>query len=171
MGNGVSTPVLGRKGSLTVFTDFGRTVPCSVAPASLSLTTRQVRPNFSKLLAMGKTYAEKLKDPRWQRKRLEIFQRDGFMCMSCTSEGETLHVHHRYYEKGLDPWDYTNEALVTLCEGCHERVTKLMSRLGAVLAPKDYLNLFFLITALEEAYAAGEDLCDIVEKYAGVTPT
>ena len=25
-------------------------------------------------------YVEKLKDPRWQRKRLEIMQRDGFRC-------------------------------------------------------------------------------------------
>jgi len=23
-------------------------------------------------------YSEKLKDPRWQKKRLEVFQRDGF---------------------------------------------------------------------------------------------
>ncbi len=30
-----------------------------------------------------------------------------------------LHVHHKYYVKGKLPWEYPNEALVTLCETCH----------------------------------------------------
>jgi hypothetical protein len=28
-----------------------------------------------------KTYSEKLRDPRWQKKRLQIFERDEFMCV------------------------------------------------------------------------------------------
>jgi hypothetical protein len=66
------------------------------------------------------SYAEKLKDPRWQRKRLEILQRDDFTCKKCGDKQTTLHVHHRRYFKGNDPWDYPNELLVTLCEDCHE---------------------------------------------------
>lgn len=65
-------------------------------------------------------YFEKLKDPRWQRKRLEIFQRDDFTCQSCGSKNKTLHAHHLCYFKGHDPWDYDNFFIITLCEDCHE---------------------------------------------------
>ena len=66
-----------------------------------------------------KTYAEKLKDPRWQRKRLEIMQRDDFQCRVCGDERKTLHVHHIRYIKGREPWEYKDFYFVTLCEGCH----------------------------------------------------
>jgi len=32
------------------------------------------------------TYAEKLKHPLWQRKRLEILNRDGFKCAQCVEK-------------------------------------------------------------------------------------
>ena len=67
-----------------------------------------------------KTYSEKLKDPRWQKKRLKILERDEFTCQSCFDSESTLHVHHRYYIRGAEPWGYPNEALQTLCESCHE---------------------------------------------------
>jgi peptidoglycan hydrolase CwlO-like protein len=66
-----------------------------------------------------KTYAEKLKDPRWQRKRLEIMARDSFACQVCQDETTTLHVHHIRYIKGREPWDYKDFYFVTLCETCH----------------------------------------------------
>jgi hypothetical protein len=69
---------------------------------------------------MSKTYAEKLKDPRWQRKRLEILERDKFTCRFCRSTEKTLHVHHRIYLKGRQPWDYEDHVFATLCEDCHE---------------------------------------------------
>lgn len=65
-------------------------------------------------------YLEKLKDPQWQKKRLEIFERDEWTCQICYDTEATLHVHHRLYLKDKEPWDYPNEALVTLCEECHE---------------------------------------------------
>jgi hypothetical protein len=67
-----------------------------------------------------KTYSEKLKDPRWQKKRLEILQRDGWACRRCGDKETTLHVHHRRYLPKRDPWDYDPEYLATLCEVCHE---------------------------------------------------
>jgi glutaredoxin len=63
------------------------------------------------------TYSEKLKDPRWQRKRLEIFQRDGFKCSYCNDKDSTLHVHHEQYQG--NPWEAPNEALKTACVHCH----------------------------------------------------
>lgn len=72
------------------------------------------------------TYSEKLRHPKWQKKRLEILQRDDFKCQSpgCFNEDKTLHVHHLDYEKDAEPWDYPNEWLITLCEDCHQQVTE-----------------------------------------------
>lgn len=66
------------------------------------------------------TYSEKLKDPRWQKKRLEILHRDDFRCVSCTCNHDTLHVHHLCYVPNTPPWGYDNDDLITLCESCHE---------------------------------------------------
>lgn len=68
-----------------------------------------------------KTYRELLRDPRWQRKRLETFQRDGWRCTRCKEKTVTLHVHHKYYIKELLPWDHPDDCLVTLCENCHDQ--------------------------------------------------
>jgi len=67
-------------------------------------------------------YQEKLKDPRWQKRRLEILQRDSWTCVGCAGTEKTLHVHHFWYEDNLDPWEYPDRCLVTLCESCHELV-------------------------------------------------
>lgn len=66
------------------------------------------------------SYAEKLKDSRWQRKRLEILQRDRWTCRFCGEKDKTLHVHHVFYFQGIDPWDYPNSLLITLCKDCHK---------------------------------------------------
>jgi hypothetical protein len=61
-----------------------------------------------------------LRDPRWQKKRLEVMQRDRFACQECDATDKTLNVHHCFYEYGNDPWEYPDQSLVTLCEECHE---------------------------------------------------
>ena len=65
-------------------------------------------------------YAQKLKDPRWQKKRLEILNRDEWTCQLCGSTTDTLAVHHKRYLIDTEPWDYPNKLLITLCETCHE---------------------------------------------------
>ena len=67
-------------------------------------------------------YRKKLLDPRWQKKRLEILNRDGFKCKYCGDSESTLHVHHKRYFAG-DPWDINNSCLVALCADCHEGET------------------------------------------------
>ncbi len=64
-------------------------------------------------------YAEKLKGPRWQKKRLDILNRENFKCQSCNNDKKTLHVHHLVYSKG-EPWDAPSETLECLCEWCHD---------------------------------------------------
>lgn len=79
-------------------------------------------------------YSEKLKDPRWQKKRLEVMQRDGFACVYCGDEKTTLNVHHTKY-KG-NPWDSPLKDLECVCEHCHE-LSHGMERAGNNI--NDYL--------------------------------
>lgn len=68
---------------------------------------------------MAINYNELLRHPFWQRKRLEVFQRDDFTCRKCMAKESNLQVHHLYYINSHKPWEYPNEALLTLCELCH----------------------------------------------------
>lgn len=77
--------------------------------------------------ALLMTYAEKLKDPRWQRKRLQIFERDEWRCCSCFRKDANLQVHHLIYAK-RDPWDYPDYAYQTLCEFCHKERQELTDK-------------------------------------------
>jgi hypothetical protein len=64
-------------------------------------------------------YLKKLKDPRWQKLRLKVMERDEFACQICYDSKSTLHIHHKYYLPDKEPWEYPLDALVTLCESCH----------------------------------------------------
>ena len=65
-------------------------------------------------------YGEKLRDPRWQRRRLEIFQRDNWTCQLCSRTDLELHVHH-LFRTTEDPWDEPDLHLLTICKLCHEQ--------------------------------------------------
>lgn len=67
----------------------------------------------------AKSYLEKLKDPRWQKKRLEVLERDEWICVRCYDSESTLYVHHLTYEPNKDPWDYPLDNFITLCDACH----------------------------------------------------
>lgn len=89
-----------------------------VAPSPY-LTKRGKRGSMTKQYKESE-YSKKLRDPRWQKMRLEILSRDEFTCQKCFDSESTLNVHHCYYEYGKEPWDYPAKSLVTLCETCHE---------------------------------------------------
>lgn len=63
-------------------------------------------------------YTEKLQDPRWQKKRLKVFERDGWKCTQCGNEKLTLHVNHLKYNN--NPWKTRMKYLKTLCKNCHQ---------------------------------------------------
>jgi hypothetical protein len=67
------------------------------------------------------SYSDLLRDPRWQRKRLEVMERDDFTCVTCGVNDKTLNVHHVRYVRGRMPWEYDASELRTLCEDCHKR--------------------------------------------------
>ena len=72
-------------------------------------------------------YHQLLKDGRWQRRRLEIMQRDDFKCTKCGTTND-LNVHHLRYIEGRKPWEYENADLVTLCGDCHKATHEEMER-------------------------------------------
>lgn len=65
-------------------------------------------------------YSQLLRDPRWQRRRLEIMARANFACEECGDTRTTLNVHHKVYRAGAMPWEYVDAELACLCENCHE---------------------------------------------------
>ncbi len=80
-------------------------------------------------------YSEKLRDPRWQKKRLEIFNRDDWTCQKCGSKKDELHAHHKKYINGFDPWDYPSESLITYCYKCHR-----WTHFPGIKLDKDYVE-------------------------------
>jgi hypothetical protein len=67
------------------------------------------------------TYNEQLRDPRWQRKRLEALSASDWQCSRCHNDRRTLHVHHLEY-RPVPPWEYALSELEVLCDKCHREV-------------------------------------------------
>lgn len=107
---------------------------------------------------MGSDYLEKLKDPRWQKKRLEVFERDGWKCLACDDKDDTLNVHHLIYSKG-EPWDAPMETLETLCATCHDEREQFNSLFRRGMFPTklclEFLDLFSQIFSRKKADYGG----------------
>lgn len=75
------------------------------------------------------SYAEQLKHPNWQRRRLERLELAEWSCDHCGAKEKTLHVHHKRYAKGRMAWDYEDDELAVLCEPCHEAEHEAQDRM------------------------------------------
>lgn len=84
------------------------------------------------------SYAEQLRHPKWQERRLRVLERAGFTCEWCRDQDTTLHVHHKRYRKGALAWDYDLSELVCLCETCHAAVTQWNAELSDMMAGMDH---------------------------------
>ena len=107
----------------------------------------------------SKSYSEKYSDPRWQRKRLEIMQRANFRCEWCGSDKKQLSIHHGYYERGTDPWDYHNDTLYCLCEICHQFAEEYKRDIHMELAglhPKFWSAFMNFLLDFKEKASAGK---------------
>ena len=74
------------------------------------------------------TYEDLLKTEEWKDKRDTILKRDDYKCRFC-GKACNLQVHHKYYSRYPNgqlayPWNYPDEALITLCNVCHKKVHK-----------------------------------------------
>lgn len=111
--------------------------PHAYCPAHLAIERRQV-PDAHRCIACGKEQpanvswhrsapcgecqpklaaGDDYQHPKWQKRRLEIMQRDDWKCRGCGSGDKMLQVHHRRYARKL--WDAPDHDLVTLCVECH----------------------------------------------------
>lgn len=99
-------------------------------------------------------YWQKLQDPRWQKRRLEILKRDDHTCQLCGATDTTLNVHHAHYIKGREPWEYEDDLLKTLCRGCHEKWHESQNRLLAATACLIGMDRFDWLVGFAKALAA-----------------
>lgn len=70
-------------------------------------------------------YSTLLERREWGAKRTRVLARDNYTCQRCGRHegcGVALQVHHKHYIIGLDPWEYKDSELVTLCECCHNSI-------------------------------------------------
>lgn len=101
-------------------------------------------------------YHNKLKDPKWQKKRLEIFNRDSFTCTLCGDKESTLAVHHKEYAKSGNPWDVDNSKLITVCEQCHQEIETALQykidiiKVGKIMGINN--NLLLCLSASNKVY-------------------
>jgi len=105
------------------------------------------------------SYSEKLKDPRWQKKRLEIFERDEFTCVSCGDKKNTLVVHHKRYDSYNEPWNENEVNLVSLCEKCHKEHhdKKNLFKSSHILLDEVNRSAFFAQTHLLSQFISSKD--------------
>lgn len=108
-------------------------------------------------MAKKNNYLEKLLDPRWQKKRLEVFERDEFYCRSCCNDKNTLHCHHFNYINGRDPWDYDNDNFITLCSECHKEISE------KIIIAREALNKNYDCTSID-------DIIKILEVFSQSNP-
>lgn len=74
------------------------------------------------------------KNPKWQKKRLEIMQSKGFKCEWCESIDKELHTHHIIYEKGKRIWEYEDTNFMLLCKDCHESFHEYLNLVSSSLS-------------------------------------
>lgn len=68
------------------------------------------------------SYADDLRTPMWQMKRLDVLTRDKWTCRICgnCSLKDEKQVHHcLYYGK---PWEIDSFWLITVCVPCHNKL-------------------------------------------------
>ena len=98
--------------------DLSKTIPRSYSRTIPGFERIQQRKSSS--------YSDLLNTEEWRNKRLKIIKRDNCRCVYCGNRFH-LHVHHKYYSAYpngvlVDPWNYPDDALITLCSYCHQRV-------------------------------------------------
>lgn len=87
------------------------------------------------------TYAQKLQDVRWQMKAARLKESAGWRCEHCGRKDAeqpeslfSLHVHHLFYIRDRDPWEYPDAYLVVLCSECHAGTHEAWDKLRATMA-------------------------------------
>ena len=109
------------------------------------------------------TYKEQLLDPRWQKKRLSILERDDWRCRYCQSNKSTLVVHHLIYEHQF-AWEAEDDDLITLCEKCHKEYHETFAACEKIILTnlRKKLKDPFIITCAAELFSEVSNLNDLI---------
>jgi hypothetical protein len=100
-------------------------------------------------------YAQQIKHPMWQKKRLEVLELRGFQCQECGVKDEELHVHHPFYRRGAMIWEYEKEELECLCHKCHKNAHELDEQIKKALSTCKLKPLVLAyVTGLNDAASA-----------------
>lgn len=97
------------------------------------------------------TFAEQIKHPNWQRKRLEVLKDADWQCEHCGATDVTLNVHHKQYVKGRMYWEYERHELECLCEVCHKNHHQMQDGIRCLLAEVDVGEAFALLAGFHHA--------------------
>jgi hypothetical protein len=133
-------------------------------------------------------YADDLKDPLWQQRRLRVLERAGWMCEWCGATRSQLHAHHKVYLSRHKPWEYPDSLLECLCDRCHEKaheqkrhlelcvashpsaeiskLTGLFEKLAAAMTATDRTQRIDLMNAVQDEF----DLIDDFKRGPGGPP-
>jgi hypothetical protein len=98
-------------------------------------------------------YAQQIKHPLWQKKRLEVLEANGYKCVKCEAEDEQLHVHHPFYKRGAMIWEYEKEELKCLCFQCHKEEHAIDEEIKRALAVCPHKH--FILSCIEEVNKKG----------------
>lgn len=75
-------------------------------------------------------YAKKLQMPEWDQFRSLTINRNGPRCQHCSAKTHgSLHVHHKGYIAGREPWEYGPHEVEVLCDECHGRLHREADRI------------------------------------------
>lgn len=73
------------------------------------------------------TYSQKLKSDQWIEFARRMKENANYSCQVCRRGKVILQVHHWFYEYGREPWEYDQEEVIVLCEGCHKEYHALLN--------------------------------------------
>lgn len=118
------------------------------------------------------TYAQILRDARWQRKKVHLFNVHGGYCHypGCEHPNRTLDVHHKVYLRGRDPWDYPDWCFEILCESHHLVIQDRMERAHLAIASNPELLQYCISRRIENPGVLKSEppRKEVVEKVAGI---
>ena len=89
--------------------------------------------------------------------------RDNWICQKCKNDKGALHIHHKTYEYGNNPWDYEDNNFITLCENCHkeEELQKIYFNTTIKFLLKNGMNYYDLCGIIGKVFLEKYDINNI----------
>lgn len=117
-------------------------------------------------------FLKKYDMPEWKAFSTTIRRERQNACQCCKRSDKPTHVHHPFYKPGAEPWQYSKEEVVLLCDNCHEELheqlnnfrryvfTKMTPRVlqvinGALAVALDHFDPLVFAHALAEFVSGG----------------